>query len=178
MDELWAPVPGFELTHAVSNLGRVMSLTPRRGGRKSEASYRHGRDSYIMRPHPKKPKGYLKVRIGLCGEKRKNFVVHRLVAMVFIPNPHNKPQVNHIDGCKTNNTVTNLEWVTNQENCIHTYAAGITIRATGEKSPFAKLTDTQIAAIRADNRTHLSIAREYGVTRGHISRIKAGKCRT
>lgn len=61
-------------------------------------------------------KGYL--RVDLFNEDgRKHFKVHRLVAEAFIPNPENKPQVNHIDGNNQNNSITNLEWVTNAENC-------------------------------------------------------------
>lgn len=60
-------------------------------------------------------KGYL--RIDLCKDgDRKHFKVHRLVAEAFIPNPECKPQINHIDGNNQNNSVTNLEWVTNAEN--------------------------------------------------------------
>lgn len=63
-------------------------------------------------------KGYL--RVDLFNEKgRKHMKVHRLVAKAFIPNPANKPQVNHIDGNNQNNSITNLEWVTNDENCNH-----------------------------------------------------------
>ena len=63
-------------------------------------------------------KGYLRVPLFKDG-KRKWHKVHRLVAQAFIPNPENKPQVNHIDGNKQNNSITNLEWVTDAENKEH-----------------------------------------------------------
>lgn len=59
-----------------------------------------------------------------CGSVRRRFRVHRLVADAFIPNPYNKPEVNHIDGDKRNNRVNNLEWVTRQENIAHTVKCG------------------------------------------------------
>ncbi len=73
----------------------------------------------------KKSNRYLKQRLNnkdyfyiqVCKEsKAKNFMIHRLVAIHYIPNPENKPQVNHIDGDKINNHPSNLEWVTNMEN--------------------------------------------------------------
>lgn len=63
-------------------------------------------------------KGYLRVDL-YNGQERKHMKVHRLVANAFIPNPENKPQINHIDGNKNNNSVTNLEWVTDAENKSH-----------------------------------------------------------
>ena len=66
-------------------------------------------------------KGYLRVDLMRNGE-RKHMKVHRLVAETFIPNPHRKPQANHIDGNKQNNSISNLEWVTNDENRKHAIA--------------------------------------------------------
>ena len=68
--------------------------------------------------------GYNQVSLNING-KKKSFMVHRLVALSFIPNQLNKPQVNHIDGNKTNNKVENLEWVTGKENMQHALDLGI-----------------------------------------------------
>lgn len=65
---------------------------------------------------------YLKINLSVNG-KRITKTVHRLIAETFIPNPQNKPQVNHIDGNKSNNNVKNLEWVTGSENLLHWYSS-------------------------------------------------------
>ena len=70
--------------------------------------------------------GYASVRL-----PDKNHLVHRMVAEAFIPNPENKPQVNHKDGNKRNNNASNLEWVTPKENMAHAWANGL----VGEKHP-------------------------------------------
>lgn len=85
----------------------------------------------------KNSKGYLRAIIG-----KKKYFVHRLVAEKYVPNPLNKPQINHIDGNKTNNNYTNLEWVTNQENRDH--AMKNELHLCGEKCPWAKLTLEQV----------------------------------
>ena len=69
--------------------------------------------------------GYYCVTITLKNHKQKVVQVHRLIAQTFIPNPKNKPQVNHKDGNKLNNDVSNLEWVTVQENIVHAFENGL-----------------------------------------------------
>ena len=68
--------------------------------------------------------GYFRVELWRDGVGKK-YLVHRLLAAAFIPNPENKPQVNHIDGVKANNALSNLEWVTQSENQLHAYRAGL-----------------------------------------------------
>ena len=75
--------------------------------------------------------GYARVELWQNGKGRK-YLVHRLLAQAFIPNPEGKPQVNHIDGNKANNALENLEWVTQSENQLHAYRAGL---QAGYKKP-------------------------------------------
>lgn len=80
------------------------------------------------------------------GSKSVCFKIHRLVAQAFIPNPDNKPFVNHIDAVKTNNHYANLEWVTHRENVDHAVRMGLI--ASGSKVPNAKFTSSEIRQIR------------------------------
>lgn len=83
-------------------------------------------------------KGYRRVEL-----RSQGFAVHRLVALAFIPNPENKPQVNHKDGDKTNNSVENLEWVTGQENHTHKLEHGLNVVKRGSEHYLYGRTGTQ-----------------------------------
>ena len=103
MKEVWKDIQGYEGLYQVSNLGNVKSLNYNRTG-----------EERIITP-VKSGRGYLCVSLYKNGIHKK-FLIHRLIAQVFIENPENLPQVNHIDENKRNNRVENLEWCTNKYN--------------------------------------------------------------
>lgn len=116
MEETWKPVKGYEKYYEVSNTGNVRSLDR---AIRSETLFGKNKNfikkGRILKPRTSKSKGLTTgyYRVMLNG---KNKCVHKIVAEAFIPNPENKPQVDHIDSDISNNSVTNLRWVTPKEN--------------------------------------------------------------
>lgn len=113
----WRPIAGYEGHYEINNLGDVRSL--------DRVVDRPGRgDKVTKKGHLLKcnttPKGYIRVQLTKDG-KSKNWMVHRLVALTFLENPNNKPEVNHRDGIKGNNDARNLEWSSASENLQHAY---------------------------------------------------------
>lgn len=101
--ELWLPVKGYEGIYEVSNYGNVVSLNYRQTGERHTLRIKTGKDGYL--------------RVTLCKKCIcRSFLVHRLVAEAFIPNPGNKPFVDHIDTDRKNNCVLNLKWCNRKEN--------------------------------------------------------------
>ena len=140
--EIWRNIKGFEGHYQISNYGRVKSF------KNSKIK--------ILKPFIDKD-GYFQVM--LCNEfVKKKFKVHRLVAEPFIPNPENKETVNHIDGCKMNNFVENLEWNSQRENNCHALKVGL---RKPHKGIGRKLTDEQAAWCRA---VYISGDKEFGTS--------------
>ena len=142
--EKWRDIPGYEGFYQVSDLGNVRSI------RFNKIRNMKSWDSH----------GYRAVE--LCMNNNRYTVgIHRLVALTFIPNPENKPEVNHKDRNKSNNNVENLEWVTQSENVAHAYRHGVEPRPTHQDQPFQK----EILDI-IENKKYFSI-REASRQTGH-----------
>lgn len=129
--EIWKDIPGYKGIYQVSNLGRIKSLDKEWIMHNGGIRHKQGRILRTVRDGT----GY--GMVSLCmNSKQKIGRVHRLVAEAFIPNPHNKPQVNHIDGNRLNNIESNLEWVTASENILHADRIGLRNIQKGENHPF------------------------------------------
>ena len=120
MKEVWKDIDGYEGLYQVSNFGNILSI------KKYSSLYSDKeRRCKILKPRINKS-GYLQVCF--CN---KTHLVHRLVASAFIENKNKKPQVNHINGIKTDNKLENLEWMTNSENVCHAYKNNLINHVSG-----------------------------------------------
>jgi hypothetical protein len=113
MQEIWKDITGYEGLYKVSSYGRIKSLIDH-----------YGNERVLILKNIVNDRGYLRVNLYKLG-KIKTLKVHRIVAIEFIPNPDKKKQVNHIDGIKINNYISNLEWNTGHENIKHSWKIGL-----------------------------------------------------
>lgn len=166
--EEWRDIKGYEGIYQVSNRGRVRRIVATHTTKP------------MMRKASLQGRGYL----GICLSKNgvtKRYIVSRLVAEAFIPNPDNKPEVNHINGIKTDNRAVNLEWVTVSENKLHAYRTGL---------HDAELQKRRVPVIAYDLQgnkvgifaSQLEASKALGVSQGSITRAihtgyRAGKYR-
>ena len=170
--EQWKAIAGFEGRYEVSDEGRVRSLDryvmSGRGGLRPLKGQ-------IIVPEVltsnRSSATYLKVK--LCkNSKHYHRQVHRLVAEAFIPNPENKPQVNHLKRPKTNNAVNNLEWATKAED--EAYALANEEKARGSKQGSAKLNTKDVLMIRkryANGESQYKLANDFDISRSQIGNI-------
>lgn len=130
-NEIWVPIRGYEDVYMVSNLGRVKSI--------NRYYIRHGYKvfvkevvlrSYLQNSYP---------AVKLCKmAKTKAFPIHRLLAIHFLSNPENKPDINHINGIKNDFRLENLEWCTHTENMRHAVKSGLIVRPSGANAYTSK----------------------------------------
>lgn len=119
--------------------------------------------------------GYKRIAFNIVVDGKIKFInkfIHQLVAKAFIPNPNNYTQVNHIDGNKTNNCVSNLEWCSAKENVQHSLKTGL--RKTGENTVQARFTNAEVLEIRnmlANGISQAQIARHYNCPYSTIKNI-------
>lgn len=147
--EIYKKVVGYEGLYEVSNLGNVKRM--------KKLNNQHEPNT-ILKPFLTSA-GYTRVQLFLDG-KKKNHFIHRLVAMAFLDNPQHKTQVNHINGDKVNNNLSNLEWSTPSENGKHSY------KILG-RTPIRKIDVVEVESIRnryvnGEKLSHL--AKEYQVS--------------
>ena len=169
--EIFKQILGSE-NYFISNFGRVKTI-----------NWRNTKREAVLKPATDK-KGYLRVALSIGG-KLITYKVHRLVAIYFLENPENKPQVNHIDGIKSNNVLSNLEWSTNSENQLHAVKLGLvkskkgTTRnapwTVGEKNYNSVLTNQIVSEIRSKFKkriyTRKMLSIEYGVKESTIKDV-------
>jgi hypothetical protein len=157
--ENWKDIDGYEGLYKISSLGNVKST--------------HKKIEIILKP--KKDKyGYLTFTLAKNSAKRSQ-TIHRSVAIAFIDNPENKPQVNHINGIKHDNSFLNLEWVTQSENQIH--AIDNNLQPVGEKHYKSVLKERDIINIRnlQGLKTLTEIAYDFNVGKATVRDILRGK---
>lgn len=142
INEIWKPIKGYEGLYEVSDFGRIKSLgrTVNRGLKKMrvmERILKSGNNQH----------GYKIVALWKNGEG-KTRRVHRLIAVAFIPNPKNKPHINHLNGIVVDNRIENLEWCTHFENMQHAWRNGfITTEKLGREKRVAQILDGVVIKI-------------------------------
>lgn len=179
MNEEFKPVVGYEGLYEVSNLGNVKSLSTT-----TITVTGHSRTTKekLLKPGMNS-RGYMFVALSKKG-KVKYYLVHRLVAASFIKNPTKKRTVNHMDGDRTNNKLSNLEWTTHLENSRHARINGLLDgnkqyleSLQVEKESRIKLTDQDVSYIlthakkNGGTMNNASLGRMLGVTRNTVGRI-------
>ena len=160
--EIWKDISGFNGDYQVSTMGRVRSF------KKIEA--------ILLKPNITKS-GYEVVALNKDGKRVRNARVNRLVAETFLPIDSKRGEVNHINGIKVDNRLTNLEYCSRSENMKHAFETGLILPRRGREIQTNKLTEKQVRFIRENHKPYHQIlgtkplAERFGVSRGTITEI-------
>ena len=159
--EIWKDIDEFKGLYQVSNFGRVKSIK-----RKNE----------IIMKQPTTIDGYKTINLRI-NNKTYSYKIHRLVALAFIPNPLNLPEINHCDCDKTNCNDWNLEWCTHANNMKHAANNKLVKSLFGENHKLAKLTNIDVIKIRElkSTMTQKEIGKLFGIKQPTIGKILQGK---
>lgn len=173
--EIWKDIQGFEGSYQVSDKGRVRGLDRFIVRRDWVKCFVKGEEFKLHNNTAGYP--YVGLRKNY---KKKVITVHRLVALAFLENKENKSTVNHIDGNKENNNVSNLEWATPSENIIHAHKTGLFPKgfSTGENSGVSKLKNEDVMEIRRLFESGVSrkeLTQTFSVSDSTIAKIVTGK---
>ena len=171
--EIWKQIEEYP-NYEVSNLGNIKSKS-RRVAHHTVGS--RLKKEKILIPAESKL-GYLYVTLCRFDEEKfiqKSKTIHRLVAIAFIDNPENKPQVNHKDGNKLNNIPDNLEWNTASENSNHAVKNKLRVARKGSAVGHSKIKEQDVLEIRKSNLKLIELAAIYGISFQSISEIKNRK---
>ena len=158
--EIWKDIKDYEGLYQASNFGNLRSLNYKRSGK-----------IQVLKPALDN-KGYLRTALMKNGVL-KTVKVHRVIAQTFIENLNNKPQVNHINGVKNDNTINNLEWCDNSENQNHAVKSGLVKQKSGNLHHKTKHSDELIIKIYNEYKggaSKRSLAKKYNVDRGVFKR--------
>lgn len=167
--EKWRPIIGFENRCSVSSFGRVKSHS--RWANAANTDELIFKEERILRLR-KVSKGYLAVVLYDAFCDTKQMKVHRLVAIHFIPNPLNLPEVNHKKNKKTDNRMIKLEWSTGENNLKHSWKNGYRDHLLGENNSRSVLSEKDVIKIYKDKRMHKVIAKHFGVSVSTVTAIK------
>ena len=164
-EEIWKDVVGYEGFYKVSSIGNVVAVH-RRGTRAIPES---------LTPQTTRC-GYSSITL-VKKRARKTVNIHRLMALAFIPNPDNKPQVNHKNSIKADNRIENLEWMTNGENGKHAWDNGLRTKRFGERHWLSTLNNDLVIEIRRIYPTvknYCEVARLLGVSKHQVRQVIKG----
>jgi hypothetical protein len=170
--EVFKDIPGWEGLYQVGSMGTVKSLPRTVVSCTGKVYNRKGKILKLRYSDD----GYLKTSLSRDG-KDFEVGVHRLMALAFIPNPENKPMVNHLNAVRDDNRIDNLEWCTNAENIQHSFNLGISDNK-GDKHPRRKLSMEMVRGIRAElanGKSPKEVAEIFNIKRTNVYAVRLGQ---